>query len=178
MTYLWRLGTPYLHLYAKLPVTLLNVDPDDLDGSVELCDALCSIQSGGGHDVLRWGDEVDLDGVCLGGLVQPSPERSLHCINAFVAIAGHLNVCRGREGGGREGRGRGEGGEREGGGRGKVGFKTMLVAGSRLSTCSNLDWVWSESVLNVDHQSLLFFFILKHTITQHTRLTAARRIQT
>ena len=82
----------YLHLDVEVTVTLLNSLSDDLNGCVKLGNAFCSVKSGRCHDVLGRGNQVDLDGHLFRRLSEPSFERGFHCINAFIPVAGHLNV--------------------------------------------------------------------------------------
>ena len=45
----------YLHFDVELSITLFDVFSYDLDGCVQLCNALCSVQRGSCHHILRRG---------------------------------------------------------------------------------------------------------------------------
>lgn len=59
-TYLYGINVNYLHLDIKDPSLLLNLLLDGCHGLVKDRQALCALQSGCGHHIARWSNQVDL----------------------------------------------------------------------------------------------------------------------
>lgn len=64
----------YLHLDVKDAPLLFNLLLDSCHGLVEDRQALRALQSGGGHHVTRWSDQVDLRGISCGVSTSPNGE--------------------------------------------------------------------------------------------------------
>ena len=80
----------HLHLDVEVPLALLDALPDDLDRSVESSHTLRGVQRSGCHDILGWGNQVDLDRHVFCGLVESCPQSHLHGIYALIAVARQL----------------------------------------------------------------------------------------
>ena len=87
-----KLKYVHLHFDVEVSVTLLDSLSNNLNGSVQLGDALRSVEGGRCHDVLGRGYQVDLDWHLLCRLGQARFKGSFHSVDTFVPIARHLDV--------------------------------------------------------------------------------------